>query len=315
MEQTCAGSHIECILVDDCSPDASMERAHAVVDSYQGDIEFVFTKNPVNSGVSAARNRGLSLAQGKYVFFVDSDDDLAPHVLELFMNKMKQYPGASAVLSNSERDGVPRLSSELLPEYLEDKSKILELFFRGYLPDTVWNILIDRQVITRNQLTFKQGIIHEDVLWAFHMFEAIDSLAIIPDITYHYEENPHSIVNTKKKDYTPYVKSLLFIINDIYERFHHELYVDNMLYLMTSMILLIENVYKYKCPQELVDEVKALRSKIQKKSLKDGRILLSLFGLLMYSPYRNVFKLHLFRASYNKLRNVVRDTSLMIRRP
>lgn len=309
MLQTFHNCHIECILVDDCSPDASIEKARSVVSGYQGDIEFIFTKTSVNSGISAARNKGLAVASGDYVFFIDSDDDLAPHVLELFVEKMVRNPNVGVVIGNNEQNGIPSFLPAQLPEYIFSKKKILELFYRGYLPVTAWNVMINRNIISKNQLIFKEGIVHEDILWTFRLFEVIDSLAIISEVTYHYEINPQSTVNVKDKDYTPYVNSLLLIINEIYEHFHKELYVDNMLYIVTFMILLIENMHKYHSSEEQFVEVFAMRRRIHRKMLKDGRLLLFLFGALMYSPYSNVFSFHIFRANYNMIRNVVRIIS------
>lgn len=70
--------NIEIILVDDGSIDKSMEicQRYAALDNR---IRIIHQEN---SGVSAARNRGLSIAKGKYVGFVDSDDWIEPNMFE-----------------------------------------------------------------------------------------------------------------------------------------------------------------------------------------------------------------------------------------
>ncbi len=61
---------LEIIIVDDCSPDNVSE----VVQRYDSDERILYVKNPVNLGVAESRNKGVSLAKGKYVAFLDSDD-------------------------------------------------------------------------------------------------------------------------------------------------------------------------------------------------------------------------------------------------
>ena len=91
LEQSYDGVKIECILVDDCSPDKSMEIVHAIVGNYQGNISFVFLKHLENKGLSAARNTGLNAASGEYVMFVDSDDWLPNDSLRLLI---KYFPSS-----------------------------------------------------------------------------------------------------------------------------------------------------------------------------------------------------------------------------
>ena len=75
---------LEVILVDDCSPDKSMTMARDYIEqsSLSKDLQFIYLRHEKNKGLSAARNTGINSATGKYVFFLDSDDEITPDCLE-----------------------------------------------------------------------------------------------------------------------------------------------------------------------------------------------------------------------------------------
>jgi glycosyltransferase involved in cell wall biosynthesis len=75
----------EWIIIDDGSIDNTKE----VVASFS-DKRIVFESFPENRGVNMARNRGLDLANGKYIVFLDSDDELLPGALQTFFNLWKK---------------------------------------------------------------------------------------------------------------------------------------------------------------------------------------------------------------------------------
>lgn len=76
--------NFEIILVDDCSSDATIDLAKSYSEkfNYVG-VVLKIINLPVNSGVSRARNIGLSQARGKYIAFLDSDDIFHPNRLTI----------------------------------------------------------------------------------------------------------------------------------------------------------------------------------------------------------------------------------------
>ena len=79
----------ELIVVDDGSSD----HTKAVVDTFPA-VSYVFQSN---SGVSSARNQGAKLATGKWLIFLDSDDELLPEALHVFRNEIVENNGASVI--------------------------------------------------------------------------------------------------------------------------------------------------------------------------------------------------------------------------
>lgn len=80
-------SNLELILVDDGSPD----RCGEICDEYERRDNRIKVVHKKNGGLSSARNAGLKIASGKYVGFVDSDDDIVPNMYEIMMNIAEKY--------------------------------------------------------------------------------------------------------------------------------------------------------------------------------------------------------------------------------
>lgn len=88
---------VECIIVDDKSPDDSIQKATRMISNYSGHIKFTILTHDENLGLSEARNSALRVATGDYVFFLDSDDEMSIYALELLTNKADSHPGIDVV--------------------------------------------------------------------------------------------------------------------------------------------------------------------------------------------------------------------------
>ena len=75
-------SNIECIIVDDVTPDDSIEKCEKIISTYNGKIEFRIIRREENGGLSAARNTGTIASRGDYLFYIDSDDDISSDCIE-----------------------------------------------------------------------------------------------------------------------------------------------------------------------------------------------------------------------------------------
>ena len=178
--QTCT-SEIECIIVDDCTPDRSCEVIQKFMATCHGSIVFKLIHHEKNSGLSAARNTGIQNATGDYLYFLDSDDWLE-------LNEQS-----------------------CLPDFSDDRKWIKKAMLYHKIPMTAWNKLIKKDFIICNNLFFKEGIIHEDDHWMFYAAKYVSKLAICKYNTYRYLIRSGSIMNmhTGKSD-----SSWAIILND-----------------------------------------------------------------------------------------------------
>ena len=187
---------IECILVDDCSPDNSAAIAKHFVDSYQGDIRFTFIQREKNGGLSAARNTGIKAATGEYVYFLDSDDTIVPECIELMYGLVEKYGKVDLIQGSfyETEEEKKTISQYKLPEYTKDKRQI-KTFLLRFEGDIVGaqSRLVRREFLLKNKLFFKHGIIHEDNYWTFFLAKYVNSMAFCPTRTYYHRYNPNSI--------------------------------------------------------------------------------------------------------------------------
>lgn len=147
-------SRLQVVAVDDGSTDGTLAclRAYAARDSR------LTVVHQENGGVSAARNKALTLCEGKYVQFVDSDDSLAPDAVrhmvrraeeadsDLVIGAFTMYIGNIAEV----KDLGKREDTLSLEDFLALLCKYPNSFYYG----VVWNKLFRRELIARQQVRF-----------------------------------------------------------------------------------------------------------------------------------------------------------------
>lgn len=197
-------NNIECIIVDDCTPDDSIEKCERIIANYKGPIRFIILHHGKNRGLSAARNTGIDAATSEYLFFLDSDDEIANDAIELLLKEVNFNPTVEIVVGNTysqPHDDYYELKTNYYPYRINNNHQIRKSFFcsQSIIPVMAWNKLIRRDFILKNNLFFKEGIIHEDELWIFNVIKCINNISIINNYTYLYYKRPYSITNTSSQ--------------------------------------------------------------------------------------------------------------------
>lgn len=168
---------IECIIVDDASPDDSIEKCERLIEKYKGPIRFSVLYHEHNRGLSAARNTGTESATGDYILYLDSDDALTYDCIETLVAPVLCDASIEMVVGNYERlsDGYPlpatMMSRTDLPEAeFCGREAVRSYFFEGKgFSVTAWNKLIKRQFLQEHQLRFMEGVLYEDNPWTFQV--------------------------------------------------------------------------------------------------------------------------------------------------
>lgn len=222
------GGSIECIIVDDCGHDDSMSLVKRMIAQYDGPIQFRVVAHDHNRGLSAARNTGTKEATGKYIYYLDSDDEITPDCIEKLMGVMETYPDVEMVQGNtcmfiSEGSEQLFLSTVATP-YAETNDVVRDLFYRKkQLYVYVWNKLLRRDFVMANKIFFMEGLIYEDNLWAFYLVKHLNKAAFLLDVTYHYNIRPMSITTgsgevARIRSYVTIYKDILTHLTPGFER-------------------------------------------------------------------------------------------------
>ena len=271
LEQTCSDIRMECVIVDDCSPDQSIQILHSVVDHYQGDVSFVFLRHEKNRGLSAARNTGLKAAKGDYVLFIDSDDWLPEASLERLVNCLKKHPDSDFVAGNyfNRRENRAQPVSMTCPMVFDNYA--LSKGFLNYqdVACTAWNKLLRREILQSH--LFPEDVIFEDNIWAYELFCDVRKAVITPEVTYIYEnDNPQSITNTSESPQKTklHIKSVVVLGNTIMENTYNDLYAESVVFLLGFLVTAL------RLHADNHSELQDMRKKFSVKILKSGRLFL-----------------------------------------
>lgn len=196
---------IECILVNDCSTDNSIDIASNLLSTYNGSIKFRIINHRSNKGAAAARNTGIKEAKGKWIYFLDQDDWLIPQCIELMVASATKYPQSQVVFAgaNATSGNYDWLDYENknLPEYSDDQSWLqVSMLKRIVFGMTAWNKLVLRDFVLNNTIFFVEGLVHEDEAWNFEMSKFIKSASFVNINTYYYNVHSDSLVHRTTED-------------------------------------------------------------------------------------------------------------------
>lgn len=196
---------LECILVDDCGKDNSVSIAKKIIEEYKGQFSFRILHHEHNRGLSAARNTGLKAATGDYIYYLDSDDELPQNAIELMADEVAMHPGVDMVQGFTQ--SVPMTdyydtSCFKNNQYVTENTWIRKHFYQigKTIPVNGVNKLINIEFLRRNNLYFKEGIIHEDEHWMFYLVKYLSSMAFVFEPTYIRYFNEGSIMQSMTTD-------------------------------------------------------------------------------------------------------------------
>lgn len=302
-------SKIECVIVDDCTPDHYMDIVNEIIRKYDGDMTFIICKHEQNQGLSSARNSGIEVANGDYLFFLDSDDYIYPISLELLINASKKYNHPDMVVGNY-YDEFQKSNNFKFNRYV--KIKHIDMMSIGEtLKLTSWNMLIRRTIFIETGLRFSVGRYFEDVIMNYQLYSYIKNAIIIPECTYFYRNNLNGIMRKSsiekiEKTITDY----LYALNLFIEHLDKRMCVGKVAIIVRTYLILFDLLYRKANEVNGLNEYKRALRRINHSLILYNfvhiRLFLLMLSVLTLKPISNIVINSLFfRRHIEKVLNLL----------
>lgn len=187
----------ELILIDDGSKDGSL----AVCERYAAGDSRIRVFPQTNRGVSETRNRGISLARGRYLQFIDSDDSIEPEMLRQMHSALERDRSDVAICGYLERSDAGE--RPLIPEIagaveMQNLHEACPGFFANPLVNSPCNKLYKRELI---DTTFPAGLsMGEDLLFNLAYLRRCSRLSFVQQPFYLYEKQEGGLSSRERMD-------------------------------------------------------------------------------------------------------------------
>lgn len=195
----------EVIVVDDGSSDKTFDIVKETFENSDINNQIIRQEN---RGAGAARNKGISLARGEYIVFVDGDDYILTNHLKELYNPQYDFSLSQMVKKENNYITNPHIydvdeitTKEFIKQELEMK-----------IPFNFVQLSYKLDIIKKHNLKFREDVSYgEDTDFALRALSYGDSIKISNEITYYYLQHQESLINTsklKRFDYIPVLEDL-----------------------------------------------------------------------------------------------------------
>lgn len=183
---------IQIILVDDCSADASREMIRRYEGLFPGKILGVYLDENIRQG--GARNRGMEVARGEYIAFVDSDDFVEPDMCKELYEAAQGADLCGADYYMDYGDSLKDVNTDYGAGYRLPPRRRARFVNRcGYF----WSRIYRREFLMKNQLRFPENTFYEDAYFNFLTALYAESLVKAPGRFYHYYQSEDSTMRRR----------------------------------------------------------------------------------------------------------------------
>lgn len=190
--------NLEIILVDDGSPD----NCPAMCDSWAQKDSRIKVIHKQNGGLSSARNAGLDVRTGEYIYFLDSDDYIADNCIETLFN---------AIVSDGSDMCIGNLmlvdeSGNFVDSYICQKRRVLtpEDIFSTYGDESTIIFIVACGKLYKTKLfsniRFPENKLHEDEFTFYKVIDLCKAVSVLPDMLYFYVQHDGSIMANNKPE-------------------------------------------------------------------------------------------------------------------
>ncbi len=207
---------LEIILIDDGSTDNSGK----ICEEYAKKDDRIIVIHKENAGVSSARNRGIELANGKYIGFIDSDDWIEENMYETLYQNLLQFDvdismcNYSIIRNHKKTFHKHDLEDGIL---IDNKKEFFELLRLNYYKGFLWNKLFKSEII--KEMRMREPIyVCEDLLFIAEVATKCKNFYFDNQCLYNYLIRENSAitgkVNHKKVSVLEAYKNIILIVKE-----------------------------------------------------------------------------------------------------
>ena len=189
--------HLEILLINDESPDFSKD----ICEEWTIKDNRIKLINKLNGGLSDARNEGLRLAKGKYIFFIDGDDFLKNDAIQNLYNRIKKDSSDICmcnclVVDELGNEIIERNYNKTIQDEVLTKDEMYEKLRgrEGWNYVVAWNKLYKREIF--DNIKFPLHKLHEDEFVIHYIINEIKKCSCISMPLYYYVQRRGSITNS-----------------------------------------------------------------------------------------------------------------------
>ena len=196
-------NNIEIITINDCSKDESLNILRKYEKKYKN---LIVINNEVNLGPAASRNKGLDIAKGKYIGFVDSDDYVDTNMYK----KMSSYMNEKVDLVTCSRyRTTKKMKKEIINRTNATDPKELSKI-SNYTADK----LFKNSIIKEHNIRFPNKYRYAEDFYFLTVYRCYSKkMKVIEDPFYHIDYNPNSITNS----YNTNILNIVEVLKDLKE--------------------------------------------------------------------------------------------------
>ena len=243
---------IEFLLVDDRGTDNSMEIVRYIIKDHPRGKDVRIIEHPHNIGTGATKNTAIDNAQGEYLFFMDSDDEITPNCIQLLYDKMMSEK-VDMVVGSRERmtnDKVLLKSMIYKDIVIRGNYAILENQYRfqnNRIHIETWNKLYNLKFLRDSGIRCIPNHLNEDRFFSTKIFFSLTSVALTSNLTYHYYivegstmyKNTRGFSDRMADQYIEtisYMKENMNFINSKLRRYYYYYLIDYIVYLLPGYL-------------------------------------------------------------------------------
>lgn len=198
---------IEFLVCDDGCTDSSLEIIKEFQMCHPRGCDIHIIHQPKNLGVGNARNRIIKEAQGEYLYFMDSDDEISHDAIELLFDAAKRNDAdlvyGSHVRIEEHMGSVNKTVCAYPAKSFHKPDEFAVWAYRKYdgIQATSWNFLIKVDIYRKNNLIHQPVNFWEDFSLTIDLPTYVTHVVLLPNLTYFYYCREGSLSNYKKRDY------------------------------------------------------------------------------------------------------------------